>query len=174
MKTIILGLGNTILTDDGVGIYVSRLLKRRMKGEERGTVENNEGEKTRDEERWKVDVKEASVGGFNFIDVLAGYDRAVIIDAVHTKDGKPGDFYELDPNCLKPSVRISSLHGIDLATACDMARKMGVDFPDEIKIYVMEVEDEFTFGEECTPIVKGSMAKMADAIYCSLKNDNWI
>jgi len=158
MKTIILGLGNTILTDDGVGIYVSRLLKPRITDDGRRTT----------------DIQEASVGGFNFIDVLAGYDRAIIIDAIHTKDGTPGEFYEIDPNCLKPSVRISSLHGIDLATACDMARKMGVDFPDEIKIYVMEVEDEFTFGEECTPIVKGSMAKMAQSIYESLTKEEWI
>ncbi len=168
MKTIILGLGNTILTDDGVGIYVSRILK------ERTSAKGGSASGGKDEERGTVEIQEASVGGFNFIDVLAGYDRAVIIDAIHTKDGQPGEFYELDPNCLKPSVRISSLHGIDLATACDMAKKMKVDFPKEIKIFVMEVEDEFTFGEKCTPIVNGSMSKMADAIYSSLQNDEWI
>jgi len=158
MKTLILGLGNTILTDDGVGIYVSRHLNKLI-------ATSNEQQAT---------IQEASIGGFNFIDVLADYDRAVIIDAIHTKDGKPGEFYELDPNCLKPSVRLSSLHGIDFATACDMAKKLEVDFPKEIKIYVMEVEDEFTFGEKCTPSVDTAIKPMAEAIKEDLRKEGWI
>lgn len=160
MKTLILGLGNTILTDDGVGIYVSRLINKKLQ--------------TTNHKELQIAVTESSAGGLNFIDVLSGCDRAVIIDAIHTKDGRPGEFYELNPNCLQPSARISSLHGIDLATACDMARKIGIDFPKEIKIFVMEVEDEFSFGEKCTPAVESSIPKMSDAILKNLKEHGWI
>lgn len=158
MKTIILGLGNTILTDDGAGIYVARLLEKRLAAGK----------------QQPVTVCEASIGGFSFIDILTGYDKAVIIDAIHSKNGSPGEFYELDMKCLRPSARISSLHGIDLATACEIARKMEIPFPDEIKIFVMEVRDEFTFGERCTPPVETTIPVMAEEIYKQLQNEKWI
>jgi len=155
-RTIILGLGNTILTDDGAGIYVARLLKNTLGPSER------------------LIIKEASLGGFNFIDLLAGFDRAVIIDAIHTKSGRASEFYELDPKALRPSQRLSGLHGIDFATACEMAKQMGVTFPGEIRIFVIEAKDEFTFGETCTPEVENSLPKMAEFIANELKKDRWI
>ena len=156
-KVIILGLGNTILTDDGVGIYVVREIQK--------LITNHQS---------LITIKEASLGGFNFIDLLAGFDRAVIVDAIHTKDGRPGEFYELDITALKPSARLSSLHQIDFATACELAKNMGIDFPGEIAIFVMEVEDEFSFGEKPTSNVEGAISKMANSIIDNLKNRNWI
>lgn len=158
-KTVILGLGNTILTDDGVGIYVVRIIDERLRAKDLAA---------------DVSVKEASLGGFNFIDLLTGFDRAVIIDAIHTKDGKPGEFYELDPAALKPSARLSSLHQIDFATACELARNMSVAFPGEFAIFVMEVEDEFSFGERCTPKVEAAISKMAKSIIEILIERGWI
>jgi hydrogenase maturation protease len=158
-KVIILGLGNTILTDDGVGIYVVREIDQLL----RSTIHDP-----------RITIKEASLGGFNFIDLLAGFDRAVIVDAIHTKDGRPGEFYELDITALKPSARLSSLHQIDFATACELAKNMGIDFPGEIAIFVMEVEDEFSFGEKPTSNVEGAISKMANSIIDNLKNRNWI
>lgn len=167
MKTVVLGLGNTILTDDGAGIYVTRRLDEIM--------QSTSNERPFDLARGgPATIKEASIGGFNFIDTLTGYDRAVIIDAIHTKGGRRGEFYELDPDCLKPSARLSSLHGIDFATACNMAKKMNVDFPKKFKIYVIEVENEFSFGERCTPAVEQAIPRMAEEIYTCLKNEGWI
>jgi len=70
-KTLVLGLGNSILTDDGVGCFVARELEGRLsyKG---------------------VEIMESSVGGLGLLDLLAGYDKAIIIDAIHTEEGKPG------------------------------------------------------------------------------------
>ncbi len=157
MKTVILGLGNTILTDDGVGIYVVREIQKLIT-----------------DHQSPITIKEASLGGFNFIDLLAGFDRAVIIDAIHTKDGVPGEFYELDPAALNPSARLSSLHQIDFATACELARNMGVAFPVEFAIFVMEVADEFSFGEKCTPKVEAAVPKMSEAIVQILIERKWM
>jgi hydrogenase maturation protease len=162
-NTLILGLGNTILTDDGVGIYVARELDKLLRTVSPSTTCD-----------LLPAIKEASLGGFNFIDLLAGYERAVIIDAIHTKNGKPGEFYELDPSALKPSARLSSLHQIDFATACDLAGRMGVDFPKEIAIFVMEVKDEFSFGEHLTPEVEAAIPEMTRAIIEALIEKNWL
>jgi hydrogenase maturation protease len=179
MKTIILGLGNTILTDDGAGIYVVREIKDLLKSRippsplfQRG-VRGDFGDPTISRSH-DLTIQEASLGGFNFIDLLEGYDRAVIVDAIHTKDGKPGEFYELDPSALKPSARLSSLHQIDFATACELAKNMEIAFPKEIAIFVMEVEDEFSFGEKPTPKVEAAIPKMAVAVINILEDRGWI
>ena len=169
-RTIILGLGNTILSDDGAGIYLARMLRNKL-----GLSDNNLRDNSPvNPNRSTIIIKEASLGGFDFIDLLTGFDRAVIIDAIHTKSGYPGEFYELDPKALKPSVRLSSLHGIDFATACEMAHQMKVPFPEEIRIFAIEVEDEFTFGESCTEKVKAALPKACGFIYDELKRDNWL
>jgi len=194
LKTIILGLGNTILTDDGAGIYVVREIRKllpetwdvgrrtepgiRDPGHDgRGMKDETLLEQTSDltiSRSHDLTIEEASIGGFNFIDLLAGYDRAVIVDAIHTKDGRPGEFYELDPAALKPSARLSSLHQIDFATACELAKNMGIAFPKEIAIFVIEVEDEFSFGEKPTPKVEAAIPQMAESIVEILRNRTWI
>lgn len=155
MNTAILGLGNTILTDDGAGIYAAREI-RRLLGE-----------------RPRLSILEASVGGFGFIDLLSGFERAAILDAIHTAGGKPGEFYELDRGALKPSARLSSLHQIDFATACELARRMGSPFPAEIAIFVMEVADEFSFGERPTPEVAAAIPRMAEEVVRALRERGW-
>ncbi|MBE3050465.1 hydrogenase maturation protease, partial [Candidatus Bathyarchaeota archaeon] len=68
---LVLGVGNPILSDDGVGIHVARELKKReMPG---------------------VDVEELAASGLELLDVVRGYDKVVIIDAIQTTNGRPGE-----------------------------------------------------------------------------------
>ena len=71
MKTLVLGLGNPILSDDGVGLRVARELENRLDQQE-------------------VTVVETSMAGLDLLDLLAGYDRAIIVDAIQTVGGKVG------------------------------------------------------------------------------------
>jgi hydrogenase maturation protease len=59
-RIVVVGLGNPVLTDDAVGLQVAEVLAERLAGT-------------------AVDVIQASWGGMRFIDLLAGYDRAVIV-----------------------------------------------------------------------------------------------
>jgi hydrogenase maturation protease len=65
LKTLVLGMGNTILCDDGIGIYVARVLAERF-------------------QRDDVTFAEASVGGMRLLDVIAGYGRIIMVDAIKT------------------------------------------------------------------------------------------
>ena len=69
--TLILGLGNAILCDDGVGIKAARYIA------ELGPNPD-------------VVVKEAELAGFALIDLLEGFDRAVVIDAVKLRERQAG------------------------------------------------------------------------------------
>ena len=136
MKTLILGFGNPILTDDAVGIRIAEEL---------------EGEFP------DITVEATSEAGLSILDEVTGYDKLVIIDSIKTGKGKPGELYKLTLEDLKPRSDFSSSHGLDIATAFKLGEKLGYPMPREVSIYAVEVKDNTTFGEECTPELKRSI-----------------
>ena len=140
MKILVLGLGNPILTDDGVGIYVARELQKRSLPE--GVV-----------------VEESSLSGFLLLDLLVDYQKAVIIDSIKTKEGKVGEIYRLTHEALKETVHLTSVHQLNLATILKLGDSMGLSVPGEVVIYAIEVADNQTFSEGCTPLVQKAIPR---------------
>lgn len=143
MNTLILGMGNSILTDDGVGIKIARKLKEREP---------------------ELEVIETSEAGIALLDFIVGYDKLIIIDSIKTEKGKPGELYRLGMEALKPAANLSSSHGIDIATAYEIGQGLGYKMPKYISIYAVEVEDNTTFGEKCTGEVEGRIPFIAEQI----------
>jgi hydrogenase maturation protease len=83
MKTLVLGLGNPILSDDAVGIRIAEGLKLKASVQ---------------------DVVETSEAGVALLDYAVGYDKLVIIDSIMTDKGKPGELYKLGLEDLKPAM----------------------------------------------------------------------
>ncbi len=133
MNTLILGIGNPILTDDGVGIKIAQRLK---------------------EERPGLEVVETGEAGLTLLDLVVGYDRLIIIDSIKTGQGKPGQVYKLELEDLKPAMDFSSSHGIDIATAFKLGQRLGYRMPKSVSIYAVEMKDNTTFGERCTEEVE--------------------
>jgi len=145
MKTLVLGLGNTILSDDGVGIRVAHELKSSF-------------------EREEVTVMEASMAGLDMLDLLTSYDKAIIIDAIHTREGKAGQIYRLGPEAFVATEHASSSHDVDFATALELGRRLSIPLPKEIIIFAIEVEDVATFNERCTPKVEQAVPVVVNMI----------
>lgn len=135
MKTLILGLGNPILSDDGVGLRVARSLESRL---------NQPG----------ITIIEASAVGLDFLDLLTGYHRAIIIDAIQTREGKVGQIYRLEPEAFNATRHAASPHDVNFATALELGNKLGLVLPQQIVIFAIEVENASSFSEECTPQVE--------------------
>jgi hydrogenase maturation protease len=151
MKTVVLGLGNPILTDDGVGIEVVRTLQSRVNDPQ-------------------VTLYESSLGGLNLLDILVGYDRAIIVDAIQTRDGTTGDVYRLSSNDFEPCLHVSCAHDLDFATALELGKKIGLQLPTDITIVAVEVQDVTTFGEECTPVVQVAISRAVDMVLQELES----
>ncbi len=143
MKTLILGVGNPILTDDGVGIKIARRLKERNP---------------------ELEVIETSEAGIALLDFIVGYDKLIIIDSIRTERGKPGEFYKLGLEALKPVANLSSSHSMDIATAYEIGQRLGYRMPKRISIYAVEIEDNTTFGEKCTGEVGGRIPFITEQI----------
>jgi hydrogenase maturation protease len=144
--TLVLGLGNPILGDDGVGLFVAREAGLMLCGHP------------------EITVAEAMAEGFDLMDILAGYARVIIIDAAKTEGGRPGQVHVLRPEDLPASRRLTSGHEISLVTALALGRTLGVLMPEDVTIVAIEVVDDQTFGEGCSPEVAAAIQESAAAI----------
>lgn len=135
MRTLIVGLGNPLLTDDAVGILIARRLAACLG------------------DRANITVEEASVGGLQLAEMLIGYERAILIDAICRPSGVPGTVHCLSPGDFRGSPRAAGLHDMSFVEALNLLRRLGAALPKEIIILAVEAADVTTFGEGCTEAV---------------------
>jgi hydrogenase maturation protease len=137
MRTLVLGLGNPILRDDGVGIHVIRSLRPQLNSDQDIVV---------DEDFW---------GGLRLMERMIGFDRAIIIDAIVTQDFAPGTVLKLSAGEI-PTQRSASAHDVNLPTALELGRQAGAHLPENEHILLIgiEAEDVQTFDENLSPAVQ--------------------
>jgi hydrogenase maturation protease len=149
-KTLVLGLGNPILSDDGVGYRVAMSLKEKLDVPD-------------------VDIKEAGIGGLDFIDMITGYERVIVIDAIQTEKGKPGRIYRFGPDLLANTRHSGNPHDVNIATALELGKKLKLALPRDITIFAIEAENVTSFSEECTPSVAQAIPRCVDMVIRELQ-----
>ncbi len=156
MKTLVVGLGNPILTDDGVGVKVAYEVEKAIMAASRDDI----------------DVIEASAGGLRLMELMIGYDRLVLIDAFSAANGRqPGRIHRLtfdDLRDISPTQHSASAHDTTFVTALEMGRTLGLKLPTMISIYGIEVEKIYDFGDEPTPEVAAAIPKAVAAVLSEL------
>ena len=152
MKTLVLGMGNPILSDDGVGLRIAAELEGRV-------------------DRQEVTVAETSLAGLGLLDLLTGYDRAIVIDAIQTVGGEAGQVYRFTPEALQVTRHAGTTHDVDFATALELGKVLGLDMPQQIIIYAVEVRDVSSFSEECSPEVKRAIPACVEMVIEELDGD---
>ena len=150
MKTLVLGLGNPILSDDGVGIKVAQELRQKL-------------------DDHHVTVAEASLGGISLLDSIVGYDKVIIIDAIQTQKGKAGAIYRMGPGDFSFAKHVASPHQINLITALELGKMLDLAMPKEITIFAVEAEDITNFSETCTPEVERAIPEVVKMVLEELK-----
>ncbi|MEW6116081.1 MAG: hydrogenase maturation protease [Nitrospirota bacterium] len=150
-KTLIIGLGNPILRDDGIGIAVARELRKH--------VREHEG----------IDIKELSVGGLRLMEEMIGYDRVFLIDAICTGNAPAGTVYRLSLRNVPATLHSSSMHDTTLACAFEAGKRMGFDLPEDIAIWAVEAEDVVHFGDAMTDAVAAAMPRVVSLLVTALE-----
>ena len=149
-----MGLGNPILTDDGVGIHVVRQLAGQWVGD-------------------GAEFAEASVGGLRLLELIAGCDRLILVDAIQTPDGTPGQIHRLAAGNLHSSLHAGSTHDFTFRGALAWGRQVGLALPadDAISIIAVEAADVLTFGEALTPAVAAAVPRAVAMAMSELAGD---
>ena len=143
MDTLVLGVGNPILTDDAVGCRVAHLIQ---------------------EAKPELKVIETVEAGLTLLELITDYERVIIIDSVKTGQAEPGTLHQLTLDQINPSWNFCSTHGIDIRMAFELGRKLEYKIPAKISIYGIEVEDNKNFGEKCTEKVEQSIPQIVREI----------
>ena len=107
-------------------------------------------------------MAEAAVAGFKTVQLLAPYERAVIIDSI-CDGSRAGQVRRLPEEELGAGSSFIS-HGVNLRSALQLARRLSFPLPQEVLIYVIAVEDPYTFGERFTPEVERALPAAASSI----------
>jgi hydrogenase maturation protease len=141
-KILILALGNDIMGDDGAALAAAKILQNEF-----GSV---------------IDIFEVASAGFMLLDLMEGYDKVLIIDTILSINA-PGTIRELSVNELIGR-QSSSPHYAGLPEIIGLAKKLELNFPDEIRILVIEIEDAFTIRQGLSFQIKGNIPELVKKV----------
>jgi len=151
VKKLVLGLGNDLLADDAIGVMAARELEPRLAG--------------------RADVVASALHGLALLDLLAGYDAAVIVDAVLTGRRPVGEVFDIDPATLQP-VAGASPHFAGLPELLALADRLELRFPRRLRVVAVEVGDPLTVGGPMTPEVRAALPRLCDRVERALGDLN--
>jgi hydrogenase maturation protease len=140
MKTLVLGIGNPILGDDGVGFHIVEVLQA-------------------DPPPGDITFECVDASGFALLDHVVDYDRVIIVDAIMTVDGKTGTVYRLGLENFRPSKHTISPHDTDLPTALKIGATMKLKIPEIMDIVAVEIPPVYEFSQELSAEVAGAVAE---------------
>jgi hydrogenase maturation protease len=153
MKTLVLGMGSPILSDDGVGLFISRRLEGRIPG---------------------VDVVSTAMAGLALLDLVAGYEKIFVIDALTTGESSIGNLKKLTDG--EGSLHLFSSHGLNFPELISLGKELGFRMPQVAGIYGIEIGEQIAFGEELSPELQEKIESLIESILqdiqCSLNCNN--
>lgn len=142
-KTVVLGVGNLLLRDEGIGVHIIEKLRE---------MEIGEG----------VELIDGGTSVLDFLPRMEGVSKLIIVDAIKL-GGKPGRTYKLcvDDSLIGAGRVITSLHQLGVLEALALAGKTG-KLPPTVIIGIEP--KEMTYGLELSPEIQEGMGKMVNLI----------
>ena len=150
--TLVLGMGNPILSDDGVGLLVAERLR---------STPLPDG----------VEVLQSEVAGLRLLELVRGFTRVIIIDALKSPaevGREPGEVVRYEAKDFKGGQRYGSAHSIGLGTALELGHALGYDMPEDVTVFAIEAVDVETFGEKLSPPVAAAAERVLVMIAAEL------
>jgi hydrogenase maturation protease len=141
--TMVLGLGNILMGDEGFGVRVARRLKE---------IELPDN----------VRVEEGGVGGFNLLGLLEGVERLIVVD-VMILPSPPGELKLLEPSpgVAEPGKVILSFHQVGVLDLMQMWGLIGKE--PEVKFLVTQPQS-MELGDELSSPVQAAADKAVEVV----------
>jgi hydrogenase maturation protease len=143
MRSLVVGVGNLLCTDDGVGIHVIERLNALHRG---------------------VETVDAAMGSIEIIEAMRGYDRAIIVDAIQT-GAKSGTIHRVNLAAGEKPPTLTHSHGTDILTTIQLGYRLYAgEMPREITLIAVEAEDTTTISDKLSPVVEKAVAEVIDIV----------
>jgi hydrogenase maturation protease len=151
MKTLVLGIGNDILGDDGVGIHVARAVARKISAKE-------------------ARVEETGAGGLSLLELIKGRERLIIADAILTNNTEVGKIHRLTLKDLAKTNNSITPHDAALATTLEIGNSLFPgEMPREVVVYGVQIPNVEQFSGRMTPAVKAAVSEVVRLILAEIK-----
>ncbi len=141
VKTLVVGLGNPILGDDGIGWQIAQTLQQDKEIPPNVTIEC------------------LALGGISLMETLIDFDQAILIDSIVTHQASTGtvrlDKLEDIPN--HSSGHMTSAHDTSLVDALAMGRSLGAHLPVDIWVVSVESQKVYEFSESLSTEVAAAI-----------------
>jgi hydrogenase maturation protease len=151
MKTLVLGIGNDILGDDGVGIHVARAVARKISTKE-------------------ARVEETGAAGLSLLELIKGHERLIIADAILTDNTQVGKIHRLTLKDLAKTNNSITPHDAALATTLEIGNSLFPgEMPREVVVYGVQIPNVEQFSGRMTPAVKAAVPEVVRLILAEIK-----
>ena len=140
-RILILGMGNPILSDDGIGLLITKRLEGRIPG---------------------VDIASITLAGIELLDILAGYDHVFLIDAATGTGGEPGELTEISDG--KGALHLFTSHGVNFFEILRIGRDSGLKMPDPEAVFGIEIGNATDFGTSLSPALLSALPALEKEI----------
>lgn len=150
MKTLILGLGNELYGDDGVGLEVIRQLENRPALEKL-------------KQKHPLTLEASNLTGLKLLDIITGYDVLIIIDTIKTSQPHTGRIKVLDGSQLR-HIPGPSPHYVSIPQMINLGREVGLPMPRVVKIIAVEAKDIYHLGEGLTPEMQAAIPRIIQTL----------
>jgi hydrogenase maturation protease len=150
MRIAVLGMGNSVMTDDAVGLKVVELLETR-------------GLPARLPPGVEVGFLRNEAGGWEILDDVEGFDALVLVDACIAPSLQVGQCAWFEPGQFT-SPRMSGTHNMDVFSALDLGRKSGLHVPSTVVALGIGAKEIYSFSEELTPDVAAAVPVAAQLV----------
>lgn len=155
-NTLIIGLGNPILGDDGVGWVVAQNLRDKYCSDA------------------NLEFEFLSLGGLSLMERLTGYQKVILIDALSSGKHPKGRVVSF-PLSQIPDLtagHTASAHDTSLRNALNLGRSMDIDLPkdEDIIIVAIEAENVYDFSEELSPQVAAAIPAAVNLVIDLISN----
>ncbi len=127
MRTLILGIGNVMLSDDGIGARLADDLEKEIVGD-------------------NVYFDSLLVAGLDIIEKIRNFDSLIVIDGIMTGRDAPGTLKYFSLDDCPPTLHLQTFHDVHLRESILLARLSGIHVPEIIHIITIEIFDDLTFS----------------------------
>jgi len=149
-RITVLGIGNLLLRDEGVGIHVIEALKKEYLPE-------------------NVELVDGAAGGFDLLPLILACDKLIVIDAIKTGD-EPGAIYKFDSQDIDIQRDVNvSLHDVDFFQVLEHAKKYKTLPPVEM---ITIVPKEMSLGMELSSCVVDKLPKLIELVKQEITKEN--
>lgn len=165
-RILLIGLGNPILGDDGVGWRIVQQV------EEAYPALHRDGQISTE-----VVFGYLSLGGLSLMEHMDGYSNVIVVDSIRTGSRPNGTIYSMPLDQLPDfsAGHTTAIHDTSLATALKVGEQMGMVLPDEVWVVAVEAEYVFDFSEELSPPVEAAVpvaaALVLEILYTDLRKE---